>query len=67
MGTSSDTDGEIFGVHPVEPTNPTNAQSTRSDAVTDAYFRVMGNAKVFSTVPIYQYTCNYELELSVRF
>ena len=54
MGTSSDTIGEIFGVHPVEPTNPTNAQSTRSDAVDDAYFRVMGNAKIFSTVPTYQ-------------
>ena len=54
MGTSSDTIGEIFGVHPAEPTNPTNAQSARSDAVDDAYFRVMGNAKIFATVPIYQ-------------
>ncbi len=54
MNTSSDTQGEIFGVHPVEPTNPTNAQSTYQDNVDDAYFRVMGNAKIFATVPIYQ-------------
>ena len=54
MTTNSDTTGEIFGVHPVEPTNPTHAQSTVADAVTDAYFRVMGNAKIFATVPIYQ-------------
>ena len=52
--TNSDTAGEIFGVHPTEPTNPTNAQSTRSNDVDDAYFRVMANAKIFATVPIYQ-------------
>ena len=52
--TNSDTAGEIFGVHPTEPTNPTHAQSAAADAVTDAYFRVMANAKIFATVPIYQ-------------
>ena len=54
MTTNSDTSGELFGVHPAEPTNPTHAQSTVADSVTAAYFRVMGNAKIFATVPFYQ-------------
>ena len=52
MSTSNDTTGEIFGVHPKEPTNPTHAQSTISKGVDNAYLRVMANGKIITTTPI---------------
>ena len=48
LGTSSDTIGEILGVHPVETSNVSSwGQTAGADAVNEAYFRVMGNGKTF--------------------
>ena len=43
--TDSDTNGEIFGVHPVEGSGTTWNDTAGADSVTAAYLRVMGNGK----------------------
>jgi len=49
LDTSSDTNGEILGVHPVETSNVSSwGQTAGADAVNEAYFRVMGNGKTFA-------------------
>lgn len=46
LGTT-DTTGEIFGVHPIEGSGTTWDDTAGSNSVTSAYFRVMGNGKTF--------------------
>ena len=45
--TDSDTNGEIFGVHPVEGSGTTWNDTAGADSVAEAYLRVMGNGKTF--------------------
>ena len=47
LNVGSDTDGEIFGVHPVEDNGTTYSHTAAADSVTAAYLRVMGNGKTF--------------------
>jgi hypothetical protein len=46
--SNSDTNGEIFGVHPVEGSGTTYNDTAGANSVTDAYFRVMGNGSVWA-------------------
>ena len=47
LTSNSDTNGEIFGVHPVEGGGTTWNDTAGANPVTAAYFRVMGNGKTF--------------------